>query len=361
MRRFLIGLGVLVALAAVGAVVVFVSFSGWRETQLARLTNGSKVAKTAKGPLEYALTGSGKRTILFVHGTPGGYDQGARFAEAGQRLGYRVLRVSRPGYLRTPLTTGIQPADQADAYAALLDTLGIDKVSVVGVSGGGPSSAQFAARHPDRCEALMMMFAVSKPRPAGKERRPSLVEAFFRGTDFGAWVVWRGAHRDPATALKRMVRDPALQQRIASKPEQLQAYLALADSALVLPTLRGEGLANDAHWFTEMPEIPLDKIKAPTLAVHGDKDTNVEIDNAQLVVEKVPGAELVRIEGADHFVSLSHPEETFGPVFQLLERIGKANGAAALTAQAAAAPAAAGAVAAPPPPAAAAPAPAAAK
>lgn len=47
---------------------------------------------------------------------------------------------SRPGYLRTPLSVDRTPKEQAEALAALLDTLKIDKVAVVGGSGGGALS-----------------------------------------------------------------------------------------------------------------------------------------------------------------------------------------------------------------------------
>ena len=45
--------------------------------------------------------------------------------------------------------------------AALLDALSIDKVVVMGVSGGGPTTLNFALRHPDRCSGLLTEVAVS--------------------------------------------------------------------------------------------------------------------------------------------------------------------------------------------------------
>ena len=44
--------------------------------------------------------------------------------------GYRVLTPSRPGYLRTPLEVGKTAAEQARAFSALLDTIGIKGVIV---------------------------------------------------------------------------------------------------------------------------------------------------------------------------------------------------------------------------------------
>jgi pimeloyl-ACP methyl ester carboxylesterase len=321
LRKILIGLGVVVLLAGAGAVWMFARFSSWEAEQVKRLESGSKVAKTAKGAVEYALSGSGKHTILFVHGTPGGYDQGVRLADAAKKQGHRLLRVSRPGYLRTPIETGEAPEAQADAYAALLDTLGIEKVSVMGISGGGPSSAQFCARHPARCEALFLLSAVTKAREKQPNRPPSMVEAVMRGTDFGGWLALRGVQRNPEGAIKRLVTDPENQKRILSRPEQRAAYVTLAEGTLVLPTHRGAGAFNDRRWFTEMPPIPLASIRAPTLAVHGDADQSVPIDHAEEVVKQVPGAELIKIAGGDHFITLTHPEEVFGPVFERIARL----------------------------------------
>ena len=207
-----------------------------------------------------------------------------------------------------------------------------------------------------------MVSAISKPRTGGEEQPPSLIAAFFRGTDFGGYLLWRGANRDPAGSMKRVVRDPAIQERIASDPDRLRAYQELSDSVLVLPSLRLAGIANDVHWRAAMPEIPLATIRVPTLVVHGDKDDRVELEQAQYVVEKVPGAELVKIAGGDHFIGVSHPVETFGPMFKLLERIAKEQEVAQLAAQGLPDPMAAGAAApAAEPKAAAAAAPAAAK
>ena len=48
-----------------------------------------------------------------------------------------------------------------DVFAALLDTLGIDKVVVYGMSGGGPAAYTFAAKYPDRTKACLTECAVS--------------------------------------------------------------------------------------------------------------------------------------------------------------------------------------------------------
>ncbi len=66
---------------------------------------------------------------------------------------------SRSGYLRTPLDAGMTPAAAADAMAALLDELGIEKTTVLGWSGGGPTAIELAQRHPEHVKGLILLSA----------------------------------------------------------------------------------------------------------------------------------------------------------------------------------------------------------
>ena len=77
-----------------------------------------------------------------------------------------MIAVSRFGYLRTPLPEDASAAAQADAHACLLDALNIKRAAVLGTSAGGPSSLQFALRHPGRTAALVLLVpAAYAPRP----------------------------------------------------------------------------------------------------------------------------------------------------------------------------------------------------
>ena len=69
--------------------------------------------------------------VLAIHGGMGGCDQSwilgrALFADTA-----RLLAVARPGYAGTPLTVGLTPEAQADAYAALLDALARRNVAAI--------------------------------------------------------------------------------------------------------------------------------------------------------------------------------------------------------------------------------------
>jgi len=146
---------VILAVLAVAAGVYAVFARDLRAAR-ARLAGRSKTVETSFGTLEYAVMGEGA-PVLIVHGAEGGFDQGIDTTGALAGRGYRLIAPSRFGYLRSTLPGNPTAAMQADAYAQLLDRLGIDKVAVVGISAGAWSSLQFAIRHPERCRALVLL------------------------------------------------------------------------------------------------------------------------------------------------------------------------------------------------------------
>src|SRR5437879_3019871 len=92
-------LGIALAVACLGA------FLSWRWRLLAKVLRGSEIAETALGPVEFARIGTGP-VILQLHGGATGYDQTLALSWDVHEAGFTVLTPSRPGYLRTPLTTG---------------------------------------------------------------------------------------------------------------------------------------------------------------------------------------------------------------------------------------------------------------
>ena len=96
------GLVIALAAACIGA------FVSWRWRVLAQVRRGSEIAQTRQGPVEFARSGTGA-VILNLHGGATGYDQTLALSWNVHEAGFTVLTPSRPGYLRTPLTTGDSP------------------------------------------------------------------------------------------------------------------------------------------------------------------------------------------------------------------------------------------------------------
>jgi pimeloyl-ACP methyl ester carboxylesterase len=104
------------------------------------------VIQTPSGAVEYAERGAGE-PLLAIHAIFGGCDQGLVSVD-DLFPGRRVIAPSRFGYLGSALPPGATPADQADAFTALLDALQIARTDVVAFSAGAASALQLALRHP---------------------------------------------------------------------------------------------------------------------------------------------------------------------------------------------------------------------
>jgi len=166
------------------------------------------VAVLAAGPIEYAEIGEGP-PILLVHGAGGGYDQGLDLGVPLANSGFRVIAVSRFGYLRTPLPADASAAAQAEAHAALLDALKIERAAIMGASAGAPSTMQFALRHADRCSALVLLVPAAYVPRAGNEpsvRTPAASELV---------ALARAAQARAARAQARAARARAVSRRPA--------------------------------------------------------------------------------------------------------------------------------------------------
>lgn len=99
--------------------------------------------------------------MLVVHGAGGGFDQGLAIGAPLAARGYRVIAMSRLGYLRTPLPAEASAAAQGDAHACLLDALGLERAAVVAASAGAPSALQLALRE---AEVMSEIDAFLRPR-----------------------------------------------------------------------------------------------------------------------------------------------------------------------------------------------------
>ncbi len=235
-----------------------------------------KVVPTAFGDVEYAERGSGE-PLLVVHGIFHGCD-GGLLSAGDLPQDRRLIAPSRFGYLGSTLPSGATPADQADAFAALLDELALDRVDVVGISAGTTSALQFSLRHPDRIGHLVV---ISGNLPGN----PTAVAP-------PAWA--RLLYADvPLWAMKVFARRAFL--RLMGVPKDLpltgEAAAFVDDMAnSIFPVApRAEGATFDA--FVSNPDVndyPLEQIAVPTLVVHAQDDPLTSYDAAVRAAKRIP-------------------------------------------------------------------------
>ena len=257
-----------------------------------RIVEDSQVVKTAHGPIEYSTAGKGL-PALFVHGAGGGHDMGLLFARL---IGDDFFWIcpSRFGYLRTLIPPDASFESQADAYAALLDYLQIEKAAIIGLSIGGPSALLFALRHPDRCDALVLQSAISKTTP----KRP--ISDWFYNTLFRSdFIYWAVSQYVKNFLIKKFGVNPAILKSLSQDERKwVEEVLHIFHPA----SKRYPGIRNDQKATISDKQYDLDKINQPTLILHALDDRLVNVHFATYAHARIRNSELITFSSGGHFV-----------------------------------------------------------
>ncbi|MGA9365565.1 MAG: alpha/beta hydrolase [Bacteroidota bacterium] len=207
---------------------------------------------------------------------------------------YLVLRCDLRGFGRTQ-----RRSDRFSHHrdvATLLDSLGIDKVHLVGASFGGRVAIDFALAYPERTRSLILCApAISGMIPSRElEAIDSTEDAFLKKGDLeGAaefsirtWVL--GPSRRPSEVSSNLL------QKV--KEMQLHNY------AIPSPT-SAQSIPLEPRAITR-----LEKIGAPTLILIGDKDVLYFQSLSAIAAERISNAKRIVMPNAAHMISMEKPE-----------------------------------------------------
>lgn len=167
--------------------------------------NRHQIVRTDRGSIEYTRSGEGGVCFL-LHG---GYSNCFEVfgTEEIRRAGMSALVPSRPGYGETPAQTGKNAGETAEALVSLLDTLSVDKASIIAVSAGGPTGLHLAAKYPERVDKLVLESAVSRRWLQPDDALYRTAKKMFNPVSQG--IVWRMLRNlwrlSPNTVLKQMI------------------------------------------------------------------------------------------------------------------------------------------------------------
>jgi pimeloyl-ACP methyl ester carboxylesterase len=306
---------IVIALAGIAAVV----FRYLRDIRRARKrvdSLGSQVIETNCGPIEYARIGEGS-PVLVVHGAMGGFDQGLWLAHSFDLSNYQVISISRFGYLRSPLPAGANLDLQADAYASLLDALEIRQAAVFGVSAGATSAIRFAARHPERISALILL-SPDAPGSVQMSMPPRFIFDTLLRSDFVYWAMVTFFGKSVQNAIGLVPRGYVLTPENAALIKKIQ----LGD----LPVSnRMDGIIFET--YTCDPEFkasvsatspyPLKGIETPVLVINAVDDPIAILENVLRLADQLPKARLFVVPEGGHFL-FGHTEEAKAEIAQFL-------------------------------------------
>ena len=235
--------------------------------------------------IAYQVYGEGSKDLILVPGFISQiehYWEDPSFARWLNRLGsfVRVVLFDKRG---TGLSDRVAvPAmdERMDDIRTVMDVVGIEKASVMGISEGGSLAALFAAYHPKRCEDLIVYggFASFKSWFPTDEA----LEQFFDYVE-SAW----GTGASVPQFVPSMAGDAAFQEwwgkyeRLGASPHDVKTLMRM----------------NSQIDITDV----LSTIKVPTLVLHKTEDVLIDVEGGRTIARLIPNAKLIELPGKDHF------------------------------------------------------------
>jgi class 3 adenylate cyclase len=253
-----------------------------------------RYAKTTSGVhIAYQVVGDGPVDLVFVPGYAANLQwqwelpSYARFLERLASFS-RLIVVDRRG---AGLSDRFSPQDLppledlVDDLEVVLDSAGSERAALFGAEDGAMICCMFAARRPERTEALVV-YAMAARSHDERRNAPGFWQELIERVD-ASWGTREYARWDLSWSNPSRVEDELLvgwltvAQRLAASPATAKAFLELYGNTDV------RGL--------------LPAISAPTLVLHRIRDRLSPMDNALTSSSLVPGAKLVQLEGDDHY------------------------------------------------------------
>ena len=205
-----------------------------------------------------------------------------------------VLWTALAAKLRLPLRLAYSLTDMARDAIGLLDALEIRAAHVVGASMGGAIAQELAIHHAPRLRTLTSIMATTgapnlpPPTPEALAllltRAPSEIEPYLAHYA-KLWSVLRGPGFEEDAA--RDAERGRLAHSRGLSPDGVARQLA----AIIASGDRTAGLRS---------------VRVPTLVIHGDADPLVRVEGGVATAAAVPEAQLLRIPGMGHALTLKH-------------------------------------------------------
>src|SRR5207245_6022642 len=109
------------------------------------------------------------RAMVCLHGFTSHAHSWDALAEA-MREKYQVLALDQRGHGQTEWATDYHPARRVEDMEAFVAALGLEPFVLVGLSMGGRVAFQYAARHPETVERLIIVDIAPEAAPTGMGR-----------------------------------------------------------------------------------------------------------------------------------------------------------------------------------------------
>jgi pimeloyl-ACP methyl ester carboxylesterase len=245
--------------------------------------------------------------VLAIHGTPGSRFMFALTDEPARQRGLRIVAPERPGYGLSPFRRQETLAHEAADLTALADALGLLRLALIGVSGGGPYAVAAAHAMAGRVALLALINPFGHVAECQSRIRMSKSHrlAFTRiCRSNGACTLFFGSVRSlvrfaPAVAYRVLQQRVPRSDRIVLAREEVKANLQAALREALRPGI--EGALQDVRLYGVNWRLPLHEIDVPAVLWQGSDDAIVPPAAAYALAETLPNCRLDVIQGGGHY------------------------------------------------------------
>lgn len=255
----------------------------------------------------YDIVGAGEPVLSLAGFASGNWVFSRLLAPMGDR--WRFILPDNRGMGRSPpVEQGYSLDDLADDALNLVDGLGIDRFSVIGLSMGGFIAQLLAIKAPERVQSMVLMCTASGG-PEYRQIFPSLSEQQVR-------AIYALEPRARVTAALSAELCPCLQ---ADFPE---VYEYVVNHRVHDPADPGQVL----HQFFAVEKflehrLRLDRIVCPVLILAADQDRLVPVTIAERLSKDIPNARVEILTGVDHLFFLEKIPETVAAISRFFEAV----------------------------------------
>jgi pimeloyl-ACP methyl ester carboxylesterase len=257
------------------------------------------------------------RPVFYFHGWPGSRLDPIPAVAAAERAGVRLLSVDRPGFGLSDPSPGRRLMDWPADVSQLADRLRLDRFSVLGWSGGGPSVAVCAMTLADRLDAAGIvagwgpMGERSLRKQAGSDRVMLGLAArspVLLGPIMGLMAL--AGRRLPDRFLIGIVAQDLADRdkQVLADPEIAAAAVASGREAFVQG---GVGAADDLKTAVGSWGFQLEDIAMPVHLWQGSEDRAVPPPVMAEYQSRLPHNTFVEFPGEGHLIFYTRAEEIF--------------------------------------------------